>query len=582
MNHNIKPAEALITGYERLGAWSGVLDEINVFPVADGDTGRNLMISLAPLRGIRDMDLEEIRRRLLFAAKGNSGNIAAAFVAELLSADSFERLRSAAKEGSLNSGKAVRDPRPGTMLTVIDRFSEAIAEVENPGHDENSLEQIIDQIQEGVRQTPDLLPILKAAGVVDAGALGMFLFLEGFLKGFFDRVHQFRSVPAIFGDSLKISADFEKSAEKGYCVDFVVSMDEKSGFTAEGIADADSSALVYTYRDYAKVHLHTDNVEALKQKAENMGRIVEWSQDDLAGQIADFRTPETRGPVHIVTDAAGSLTRSQARRLGITLLESYVILGETCAPETCVDPEKLYPAMRRRVPASTSQASMFERHQHYERLLAQYQNVLYLCVGSVYTGNYQVALDWKKQHDHEDRFTIIDTGAASGRLAAAVIATAKYSARAKTPQQVIEFAQKAVENSGEYIFLDELKYLAAGGRMSKTGAFFGDILHMKPVVTPTAQGAEKVGIVRNTRAQLDFAIKRLTENLKDKPDSMILLEYTDNRKWVEDRALTEIRRVLPGAEIVVQPLSLTSGVHIGPGAWAAAYCSLQPEEKTDT
>ncbi|MFW5957624.1 MAG: DegV family protein, partial [Desulfosalsimonas sp.] len=113
-------------------------------------------------------------------------------------------------------------------------------------------------------------------------------------------------------------------------------------------------------------------------------------------------------------------------------------------------------------------------------------------------------------------------------------------------------------------------------------AFFGDILHMKPVVTPTAQGAEKVGIVRNTRAQLDFAIKRLTENLQDKPDSMILLEYTDNRKWVEDRALTEIRRVLPGAEIVVQPLSLTSGVHIGPGAWAAAYCSLQPEEKTDT
>ncbi len=582
MNHNIKPAEAFITGYERLGAWSGVLDEINVFPVADGDTGRNLMISLAPLRGIRDMDLEEIRRRLLFAAKGNSGNIAAAFVAELLSADTFERLRSAAREGSLNSGKAVRDPRPGTMLTVIDRFSEAIAEFENPGHDENSLEQIIDQVQEGVRQTPDLLPILKAAGVVDAGALGMFLFLEGFLKGFFDRVHQFRSVPGIFGDSLKISADFEKSAEKGYCVDFVVSMDEKSGFTAEGIADADSSALVYTYRDYAKVHLHTNDVEALKQKAENMGRIVEWSQDDLAGQTADFRMPETRGPVHIVTDAAGSLTRSQARRLGITLLESYVILGETCAPETCVDPEKLYPAMRRRVPASTSQASMFERHQHYERLLALYQNVLYLCVGSVYTGNYQVALDWKKQHDHEDRFTIIDTGAASGRLAAAVIATAKYSARAKIPHQVIEFAQKAVENSGEYIFLDELKYLAAGGRMSKTGAFFGDILHMKPVVTPTAQGAEKVGIVRNTRAQLDFAIKRLTENLQDKPDSMILLEYTDNRKWVEDRALTEIRRVLPGAEIVVQPLSLTSGVHIGPGAWAAAYCSLQPEEKTDT
>ncbi|MCF8110518.1 MAG: DegV family EDD domain-containing protein [Desulfobacteraceae bacterium] len=579
MDHNIKPAEAFITGYERLGAWSGVLDEINVFPVADGDTGRNLMISLAPLRGIREMDTEEARRRLLFTAKGNSGNIAAGFVAELLSADSFKRLQSAAKAGSLNSRKAVRDPMPGTMLTVIDRFSEAIAKLDNPGYDENSLEPVIDRIQEGVSQTLYMLPVLKAAGVVDAGALGMFLFLEGFLKGFFDRAHGFRSIPGIFGESLKISPDFEQSAEKGYCVDFVVRMDEKSGLAAGELADADSSALVYTYRDYAKIHLHTDNAEALKQKVENMGRIVEWSQDDLAGQVADFRKPETRGVVHIVTDAAGSLTRSQARRLGITLLESYVTLGETCAPETCVDPEKLYPAMRRRVPASTSQASVFERHQHYERLLAQYQNVLYMCVGSVYTGNYQVAVDWKNKHDQQNRFTVIDTGAASGRLAAAVIATAKYSARAKTPHQVIEFAQKAVENSGEYIFLEELKYLAAGGRMSKTGAFFGDILHMKPVVTPTSRGAEKVGIVRNTRAQLDFAVKRLTENLRDKPTPLVLLEYTDNRKWVEDHALTEIRRILPGAEIVLQPLSLTSGVHIGPGAWAVAYCSLQPEEK---
>ncbi|MFW5936559.1 MAG: DegV family protein [Desulfosalsimonas sp.] len=578
MNQNRSAAEAFITGYERLGAWSGVLDEINVFPVADGDTGRNLMISLAPLRGIRDRDPAETRRRLLFAARGNSGNIAARFVVELLGAESIHQLPGAARTGSKNARSAVHDPRPGTMLTVLDRFADALADPENREDSENFPESVLDHIQTAVHESPEMLPELKEAGVVDAGALGMFLFLEGFLNCFYGRADTFRPVLDIFGDSLKIRADFDQSANKGYCVDFVVRMDENAGRPEDRIADTDDSALVYTYQDYAKVHLHTNDAAGLKQRVKDMGHIVEWSQDDLARQTADFRIPAARGPVHIATDAAGSLTREQARRLGITLLESYVTLGETCAPETCMDPETLYHAMRDRVPASTSQASVFERHQHYEQLLARHQSVLYLCVGSVYTGNYRVATQWKAQHDPENRLTVIDTGAASGRLAAAVIATARNAARAETADQVIAFAQAAAEKSGEYIFLDELKYLAAGGRMSKTGAFFGDMMHVKPVITPTPNGAEKVGIVRNTRAQIRFALERLSRDLRDEPESLVLLEYTDNRKWVEDRAMTEIRRVFPKAEIWVQPLSLTSGVHIGPGAWAVAYYGRQPEQ----
>ncbi|MCF8094583.1 MAG: DegV family EDD domain-containing protein [Desulfobacteraceae bacterium] len=565
-------AEAFITGYERLGAWSGVLDEINVFPVADGDTGRNLMISLAPLRGIQERDLPETRRLLLFAAKGNSGNIAARFVADLLDADSLDRLPNAAKTGAQNAWNAVHDPTPGTMLTVLDRFADALGTLTDPDSRKNSLEAVIDRIQAAVHETPDLLPALKAAGVVDAGALGMFLFLEGFLKTYYNLTEHFRSIPDIFGNYLKIDTDFDQSKEKGFCVDFVVRLDANTGLSPDRLADTEESLLVYTDRDYAKVHLHTNDVQTLKQRAESMGEIVRWSEDDLARQTADFRIPETQGPIHIVTDAAGSLSRDFARRLGVTLLESYVTLGETCAPETCVDPETLYKAMRSGTPASTSQASVFERHQHYARLLAQHKHVLYLCVGSVYTGNYQVAGDWKKQHDPDNQLTIIDTGAASGRLAAAVITVAEYAARAQTAEQVIEFAQKAVEKSGEYIFLDELRYLAAGGRMSKTGAFFGDMLHMKPVITPTARGAEKVGIVRNPEAQLSFAKQHLSKNLQDSGNSLILLQYSDNSKWVEKRAMAEIRRLFPNTEILLQPLSLTSGVHIGPGAWAVAYC----------
>ncbi|MCL2669702.1 MAG: hypothetical protein FWE89_03360, partial [Syntrophaceae bacterium] len=108
-------AAALIAGFEQLTAWAELLDEINVFPVADGDTGRNLVLSLAPLRRA-DQDRERTIRELLLAARGNSGNIAARFLSGLLMAESIETMGSAAREGRDRAWQAVADPRPGTML----------------------------------------------------------------------------------------------------------------------------------------------------------------------------------------------------------------------------------------------------------------------------------------------------------------------------------------------------------------------------------------------------------------------------------------------------------------------------------
>jgi DegV family protein with EDD domain len=303
--------------------------------------------------------------------------------------------------------------------------------------------------------------------------------------------------------------------------------------------------------------------------------VIHWTDDDLGSQIRDFTRQPRRGAIHIMTDAAGSVTRQDSRELGLTLLDSYIISGEKSLPETHFSPATLYRTMRRGVGVSTSQASVFERHQYYQRVLSQYPRVLYLCVGSVYTGNYNVAVEWKARNDPDDRLTVIDTGAASGRLAAIVIATARYAAQSKNPDAVINFALRAVEKCEEYVFLDRLKYLAAGGRLAKTSAFFGDMLHVKPIISPTAQGAKKVGAVKNRGAQLKFALDKLGSVFDKESAPFIMLEFTDNHDWVDGTAKKEIRLGYPSAEIILQPLSLTSGVHMGPGTWAVAY--LPPE-----
>ncbi|MEW6333302.1 MAG: hypothetical protein AB1558_03470, partial [Thermodesulfobacteriota bacterium] len=90
--------QALVTGVERVAAWADLLDDINVFPVADGDTGRNLVVSLSPLRRAA-LDRDQLIRELLLSARGNSGNIAARFFSGLLKADRIDGLAGAVRQG---------------------------------------------------------------------------------------------------------------------------------------------------------------------------------------------------------------------------------------------------------------------------------------------------------------------------------------------------------------------------------------------------------------------------------------------------------------------------------------------------
>ena len=568
MSTTITIDRAFIAGVERVAAWADLLDEINVFPIADGDTGRNLMASLTPLR-LLEADRDKAVHSLLFAARGNSGNIAARFFSGLLSADSIEALDGAAREGRDQAWKAVHDPKPGTMLTVFDSLVEAFEAHPFDGSGEWK-DRILNRLEEAVRSTPDLLPKLKEAGVVDAGALGMFLYFEGFLNALVG-AEEFRSIWTIFKGRLSILPSFSEERESGYCVDTVLRVDDYTEEKAREIAGAGESVVVLRDRDYVKLHLHTSDRTAARRRLESVGNILRWADDDLESQVSQQSRARSGQAVHVMTDAAGSVTREDARALGMTLLNSYVTVGDRSLPETYLAPDELYDAMRRGVRASTSQASEFERHQYYERVLLMYPRVPYLCVGSAFTGNFDVATKWKERNDREGRFEVIDTGAASGRLGLIAIATARYALETNDAAAVADFARRAVARCEECIFLDRLHYLAAGGRLSKTSAFFGDMLRMKPIVTPLPEGVKKLGLARNSSEQIDFMVQRLQTSLEKGSRPLFMIEFSDNREWVSETVGGRVREMYPLAEIILQPVSLTSGVHMGPGTWAIAY-----------
>jgi len=565
---------SFIAGLERLVARADLLDSINVFPVADGDTGRNLSVSLMPLRDIA-RSKEKIIHELLLSARGNSGNIASQFFSAFCTAGSITDLADRAREGKIKAWQAVTHPRPGTMLSVFDALTETLPRNLKP--DQESVEKIIGSLEKAVRNTCEQLPRLQEAGVVDAGALGIYVFFEGFFYALAGIPDACRPVAETFKGRLKITPSFKETTESGYCIDFVVKAPRYSPDEIKMIASTQEEVIIIPEGDFYKVHLHTRDKEQVRSQITGLGSVINWADDNLASQIEEFKKSNTEKTLHIMTDAAGSLTAQDAKRHDFTLLNSYLTIGEQCLPETYFHPEDLYRAMKKDIPVSTSQASVYERHQFYQSALERFEKVLYLCVGSVFTGNYQGALRWKKENDKDDRFIILDTGAASGRLGTIALATARYLNDTGDMKETVVFARKAIRACEEYVFLDKLQYLAAGGRLSKTSAFFGDKLNMKPVISPLPEGAKKVGTVRHQEDQMKFALARLDAALKDDSRALIMLEYSDNRKFVEGPVKKNIEELYPDAEIILQPLSLTSGAHMGPGTWGVAFL---PETKS--
>ncbi len=563
---------ALASGAEAVAQWGELLDRINVYPVADGDTGANLVASFAPLLGA-PLPSGELRRELLLAARGNSGNIASQFLAGMVAQVRCDGLHRGISSGRLLAWSAVPEPQHGTMLSVFDGLEEHLQGTAFP-LPAGAMGGVLDGLAQVVRHTLSQLPVLAEAGVVDAGALGMFIFLERFLRVLSTRGEAYPTVAQRFGELLVLNPDVTGSPATGFCIDAVVRTGNGGSESLQQLGALGSSAVMHAHEGLVKLHLHAADLHTVQQALARAGEVVRFVADDLGEQTREFTDRRTSGSIHVVTDAAGTLTADDAARLDVTLLSSYIQCDGSSVPESRMISEELYAAMRRGARVSTSQASIQERHDAFAQLIASHERLVYVTVGSAFSGICEVATAWQRSKDAAGRMSIIDSGAASGRLGVSVLATAEFARACTDAEAVVDFARRAVHAADELIFLDRLKYLAAGGRLSKTAAFFGEALRLKPIVTPASDGARKVGTVRSRPDQLAFAWKRLASLPAVTGHYIVLLQYTDNEAWLRAEVAQEVSARLPGARVLVRPMSHTSGAHMGPGTWGLAYLGL--------
>lgn len=286
-----------IGAYNSLEIDKEMVNALNVFPVPDGDTGTNMALTMnsavKEIRSGEELSIDEILNRVakgsLMGARGNSGVILSqllrGFTKKLTGVKKIgvKELALAFKEGSDMAYKAVMKPTEGTILTVGRGCAEKAMEVSRSETDiVEFFRRVVEYGNRVLDKTPDMLPVLKEAGVVDAGGKGLLVILEGALKSVIEEGALELELEATVDHSPYYVQD---DIEFGYCTEFIVNKatvdPEQLKKEIERYGD---SMLVVGGEGMIKVHIHTNNPGEVIEKGLRSGELIDIKIDNMRYQ----------------------------------------------------------------------------------------------------------------------------------------------------------------------------------------------------------------------------------------------------------------------------------------------------------
>jgi DegV family protein with EDD domain len=605
MSHRDLLHEAIRAGAADLKRRARLLDRINVFPVVDADTGANMSLTAAAAVEAIDRRSADMSRQVLLGARGNSGVILAQFLVgfldELGTAEPFDqpRLVDALARGRDLGYRAVSEPVEGTILTLMTDLVRIVNDI-GTITDLDRHRELERRLAAAVAKTPELMPRLARAGVVDSGALGFHVFACGLtliLPALDDptavRARLAERIngrdPAPLGQIAdQIDPAFLAESDKGngaslrYCVNLVIEVESAppSGWR-DRFAALGASVDAIERGDLIRLHVHSDEPRAVELAAAEIGRVLEITTQDMAQEMIRpaggdrEHTPAIGSPGFVVLgDSSMSLAPDLARELGVARIENYVNVHGKMVRDADLDRDALFTRMRDGASFTTAQTSAAEVQEFLDRHLAGEVDAVYLAVGRAYTGTQELVRRVAADHPHTKRLAILDTAAASGQQGLAALAVARRAREHGDPASLVRYAERQIASCKEYLVIDDLKYLARSGRVGKVKAALAGALSLKPIVGHGPDGAITYAKVRSDEAALMEIIRRAREHPGTGP-LLLMVEHTDNVEWA-GQVRQRLTRSLDGvAEIVLAPLSSTSAVHMGPGTWGVAITREQ-------
>jgi len=612
------------------------LNRINVFPVPDGDTGTNLALTLEAmsdaLRRAHHPEVSEVAREAahsaVLGARGNSGMMLSHFLmgfADRLTGRTrvgAEGLSEAIRAGAERLEDAVERPVEGTIVSVVRDTARAAADA--PTTDLGSfLEVVVGRARESLARTPDQLPALRKAGVVDAGAKGFGHLLEGaelFVRGDPSvavrapwaeewgmgagsglgagdrgaagsadgrrgnggraRETSGRGEDEASGTLAAAEADFGIERYR-YCTEALVRGGELPSQTEaqRRLRGWGDSLIVIRTGDALKVHVHTDDPDEVFGLLRGMGRLVTHKAEDLRAQhrtverAAERHVSLARRPVGVVTDSGCDLPDEVVRAHGIRIVPLQLADSErTYRDREDIGAEDFVRRMERaeELP-TTSQPAPGTFLEALREAAEDSETLVAVLLASGLSGTFAAA-ESVSDLVEETPVAVVDSKGVSLLQGLLTLKAAELAEAGTPPPEIAPELERIRARSGFLFVLDRFDRLLASGRIGRGTARLGSLLGVKPILRIDGEGKiARSGFVLGRKRVLPGVMKRLESAIPEEARPRFGVVHVGRPEVVEVVSSALRARWGEDVEILSGPATPVIATHAGLGAWAVAY-----------
>ena len=563
------------------------LNEINVFPVADGDTGSNLSSTMhaiileAKISGSVKETMSSIADAALTGARGNSGIIIAQYIngiflslmdEEMITIPSFAETVNKAVPYAY---QAISDPVEGTIITVIREWADAVYSHRDLSATFSELfSKSLVTANKSLEATTSRLKVLQDSRVVDSGAKGFVYFLQGFATflrtGKVDLEVSDEPVDLAFNEELIHS---QGEIHHRYCTEALLSGDaiDLEALKAELALYGDS--LIVAGNDHkARIHIHANAPEQVFQVLRKKGVILQQKADDMVRQ--NESAFDRKYATALITDSIADIPQTMLDRYQVHMLPLNLNFDNTSyLDKVTMTPELFYPLLEEAIEyPKSSQPNPIVVEKYLETVLSHYDKVIILTVAKEQSGTNSVFQNAVSKKLHQGKkIAVIDSKRNSGAEGLLVMKAAEMIA-AETPfDEIVGAIERLRDRTNIFVSVNNLKYMVRSGRLSKVSGMAAMTINLKPVVSIDAEGkgsiAEKAFSEKGNEKKLFRLLEKVNAQEKISRYAIVHANNPEKAEAYRKRSV-----VLLGKEPeYIMNISTIVGMSAGVGTVAISY-----------
>jgi len=570
------------------------LNKINVFPVPDGDTGTNMAFTLSSILENTasmvhkrvDLMLMRVADAAIDGARGNSGSILAQFFQGLsdgtadVDKHSPESFSKALNLGAQYAKEALSEPMEGTILTVITDFSNEInSSLSKKNNDFIHLFEIgLKKAEESLKNTPNLLPILKKSGVVDSGAQGFVDLLNG-INLFIKRgsIKTTNKITLSISDSPEFDhSNFTDELKFSYCTECLIKgNDINRKKIQKELLNFGDSIVIAGSKTRVKIHIHTNEPAKVFDFCLKFGVVSDQKIDDMRKQQRTSGQ-KLKNKIAILTDSGADLP-FESEKLNIHIVPVRYNFGRKgYIDKVSQTPSEFYKELENNpIHPTTSQPTPGDFRRQYHFLSSHYNSIISIHLSKKLSGTFQSAQSAIKRSTNGTK-TLIDSMSASVAQGLIVMYAAKLASLSISHKSIVEKVKAIIPKTHVFIAVNDLTYAVKGGRAPKSIKIFADIFRITPILTAKNGSMDKAAILWG-KNNIENKFSKFIQRKMIKSERYIIQIAHCNNISGAKLLKSNIKKLKNIHHIYVVEMGCALGVHAGPGSLAVGIQEMNDD-----